>query len=381
MHPALSPLLDNIFSSNQTLENESFSPVDAQERENVLNASANQTTLHTENKGSEAKQADIPIEPTSSNQGVTDTRLCEESPLTEEAIQARNDWLRNHFVDLIESDNVDDQWHVYTFGVANNNTNTIERKLTFYQDYLELNPTDPLALHQLLKQCNQLPQNANCSRSLEEKIIVIDEDNGLLWLQLAALALKQESLIDYARFLEIAATKERFDEYFFQYISAFERFSYGRLPLSFQERFSMAIGFIAAQPVFYGDVFSTCQQSVELSNDSAEICKQLAENIFLGGRTILLQGFGAGLASYFYEQTPGQENTQRVPLEILNDFDQNSLLVSDSRTQIGLIDEALVSNWLNDGINFGEIIAYQNLIEEVSILLEDPNYNPCSERN
>ncbi len=381
LHPALSPLLDKIFSSDKALENERFAPNDVQKQENVLNAIANQSTFYTENKGNEAKQADKPVETTTPNRWIADTRLCETSPLSNEAINNRNDSLRNHFSDLVKSDDIDDQWHVYTFGVGSRSETTIKRKLSFYRDYLNQNPNAPLALHQLLKQCNQLPKSTHCKEALEDKVVAADEDNGLLWLQLSALALKQGNLADHARLLEIAATKERFDEYFFQYIKDFEQFSFGRLQLPFRQRFLIASSLLASHPTGYSDVFSACQQSVELNNDSSEVCKQLAENMFLGGRAISLQSFGASLTSHFYEQTPGQENTQRVSTGALDDFDETALLVSDSRSQIGLIDEALVSNWLEDGINFGEIIAYQNLIDEVSILLEDPNYNPCTVPN
>ena len=328
--------------------------------------------------------ADISSSPNSQTEIITSSPItkpiftCPSIELSEQQKAEQENAFNHYFAELVQSPDIDDRFQVMVFGPLPDLKISNHQKLMFLTEYVKV-ANSPLVAHQLLQTCHQLPFDKNCNAGLANVITNADEDNGMLWFDLAALMIKQRKPLPALEYLHIASTKQKFSEYFFDYIAAFEQLTAGNMPqMNFNQRLELGVGITAATPSYYGVASKFCKTNQQISEALKTSCSQLFNNLAKHGSSVMLQSVGSQLSLSFTPQPADNEARQQQEQQSMELYEQT--YNKDWLAAMTLLpyDETLNHIWLQSGLAFGERFAIQEIVREARLKSQNPDYNPCA---
>jgi len=250
--------------------------------------------------------------------------------------------------------------------------------LDFYYQYYNQAHNTPIAYYHLLNACHEQSSNEICQDGLLEQANIIDSENGMLWLNIAGIKLKQGDNEAALKAIRTASEKTVFSEYHFQTIDLISSNIQVNTSIDYSEAVVSAIGYVAAQPALYGGVLKFCLNSRITDIEQADFCHQLGQNMAKNSETILLSSFGSSIQQEYLRKLQDSE----AVLASKNDsdklyqahFNEQSLKL----TTLAFNNEQLIREWLRIGKVSGETSANFHMINELKWLLSNKDYNPCT---
>ena len=239
-------------------------------------------------------------------------------------------------------------------------------------------PSNALAYDQLLNLCFAEENINKCDDELIEKATNVDPNNGIPWLNIAALHQVKGEPEKALEALGIAIKKPYFDDYHWQLIDFLEQVSDGRLNLSYKARLVSAIGIAAAKPFHFYKVIEMCKSSVANDPVQADVCLSLGKQMEKNSTTITAQGLGLNFQSIYYEATQDKDELALINKKQSRIYYDSQLNETTQKTwQLMSHDENLYRFWLKNMLEHGEIKGMQYVVEEAIWRSRNPNYNPC----
>lgn len=324
-------------------------------------------------KAQEPQIANLDIDKASNDSTI---KACPFAEFTEQEEQRLNQQLMAFFNENYASDDIEQRKLGYIFSADSTASNQYKR--LFFSDYLEDHPNDSIAVHQLLKVCLQLPNDKGCGRQLDSFIAQSDNDNGYLWLQLATNELVQQRPNQFLHYFEIAASKSRFDNYYFDYINLFLTASIGRIDNTYTQLKNTADELASAQLSNLGYIVDFCTGNIDNYQDS---CRQLAQSLDNHSTNVDLQTFGASLLKEIYRKQG--DNEALAKQTALDQQRYDALYNQDWVNAQSLMqyDQELMFTWLENGKLHGEHAAMIALLNEAKLKSLNPDYLPCPDQD
>ncbi|NMP31102.1 hypothetical protein HII17_05945 [Thalassotalea sp. M1531] len=278
--------------------------------------------------------------------------------------------------ELLNADNTELQKTAYLFNKLSSETSPHHTRI-FLDEYLHQRPDDKLAVLQLLNTCKQLPHDTECNQTLAENIDYSDPENGVLWLQLAALMLAQENQQAFTHYLKIAIEKTSFSNYFFEYIGLFFDSAYGVIDLPFNQVYTLGSSLVSSADI--SSVINYCGKVPTSNTTLFGICQQLGSSMQIHADDMLLQAMGAGISRESYKKSNDQ--TALANQIKVDEQRYKAMFNLDWQNAQSLIvwDDELMTTWIEHGKLFGEQAAVNALIEEAKIKSLNPDYRPCQQ--
>lgn len=352
-----------------------------------LNSEVKDDIVIAENNAKEATIVEsnnqVSVDEKSANTQEIDKVQCTLPELSEQKQAEQDKLFEQYFTERFNTDNPTEQLDTYLYGPIESLNITHDEKITFLSNFLAESP-NKLAAMQLLTTCSLTPENSLCDVEgdrLSDAIRTTDDGNGMLWLELASLARKQKNEALFLKYFEIAANKQNYSEYFFEYIENFTENARGNLALDYSQTIAAAFGFTAALNAGYAPVAEFCSKEAQLNTSAFNICLTLSENLYVYGKSAIKQMFGAQLTKFLYEKLGEAKTQQRYTIKELTDFKNSYLSAATWETELMFFDESLFNTWMQVGLVYGEHKAIKTVVDEAKLKLQNPDYNPCPIQN
>lgn len=243
--------------------------------------------------------------------------------------------------------------------------------------YTQSNPTDKIAFYQFINSCHRHIDDPVCHSNLTALAEQADHNNGMLWINIAALKLKQQDQKGALLALHAATQKTYFSEYFFDLVTLFSENTAYSSSNEYIEAVVSAIGFTAAQPAFYGLLFEQCIQTSEDAIDFMDACFQLGKHMSKNSHSVMLSSMGESLVKEHFLKSSNEEAAAESEYGATQIYQVNFNDEAFKALNLIFNDEALVRQWLQIGREQGEAIATKQMIQEAKWRSRDPNYAPC----
>ncbi|WP_448547252.1 hypothetical protein [Thalassotalea fusca] len=239
--------------------------------------------------------------------------------------------------------------------------------------YNQQNTPSKLSNWALLIAC----QSANvCDEKTESDIIATDKTNAALWLNVAALRLKNIDSNGVVEALENASNAPEFNDYFVEQIHFNNNVLIHHSDLSVRERLIQATGSNIMKGFFA--IHSFCKQSISEKGENAHVCLSIGEKLEKNSKTEIGTMIGLNLQkiafSYLKDDQYLQETSEKIKLiheRIRSDEYQKTLALIQ-------YDESLFQHWLDNLTLFNAIDSTQNIVNEAMFRSQNEYYNPCS---
>ncbi|REL36307.1 hypothetical protein [Thalassotalea euphylliae] len=343
--------------------------------------SPNKSTHWADSFRLQAQISQTPAPPPASTQSSLDDdeateasaiKRCPFAEFTDQEHQLLDSQLTAFFNEGYAVDDIELRKLGYIFSADSGASN--HHKRLFFSDYLQDNPNDSIAVHQLLKACLQLPHDKGCGEQLDTLVAQSDNDNGYLWLQLATNKLVQRKPSQFLRYLEIAANKSRFDNYYFNYVDLFLSTSIGRIDIAYTKLRNTADELASAQLNNLSYLVDFCTGNLNKYQDS---CLRLAKSLDGNSNNVDLQSFGSGLLKEIYRTL---DDDEALAEQTALDQQRYSELYNQdwvNAQSLMQYDQELMVTWLENGKLFGERAAVTALLSEAKLKSLNPDYLPC----
>lgn len=243
--------------------------------------------------------------------------------------------------------------------------------------YIQRNPTDKIAFYQFINSCHRHIDDPICHDALPTLAEQADPNNGMLWINIAALKIKQQDQKGALLALHSATQKAYFSEYFFDLITLFSENTGYSTPNEYVEVVIAAIGFTAAQPAFYGLLFEQCIQANDDAIDFMDACFQLGKRMSKNSHSVMLSSMGESLVKEHFLKSSNEEAAAESEYGATQIYQVNFNDEAFKALNLIFNDDALVRQWLQIGREQGEAIATKQMIQEAKWRSRDPNYAPC----
>ncbi|REL27783.1 hypothetical protein DXX93_15260 [Thalassotalea euphylliae] len=339
-----------------------------------LLAQANAPLASNEPKTKLAPLADTDAQLAANEKQTTSSTIksCPFAQFTDEEHQLLDTQLSAFLSETVNDVDTEQRKLGYIFSASSAVTN--HHKRLFFSDYLANTPSDAIAAHQLLKVCLQLPHDEGCGQQLDTIVAQADAENGYLWLQLATNKLIQRQPQAFLEYLEIAASKSRFDNYFFRYVDLFLSASVGRIDIAYTKLRNTGDELASAQANNLSYLIDFCTANIEQYQDN---CLSLAKSLDGNSTNVDLQTFGSGLLKEMYRKL-GDNDALAAQTEI-DQLRYSQLYNQDWVNAQSLLqyDQELMFTWLENGKLFGEQAAVNALLAEAKLKSLNPDYQPC----
>lgn len=247
-------------------------------------------------------------------------------------------------------------------------------------EIVKVQPEHKLANWNILTFCaSQLStDNKNCSEQVINDAIESDSLNAPSWLNVAAIRIEQHDDTQAIQAMKHLISEPNFNEYYGAHIGLIDRVLEREGAMSRRQRNMASIGFAAAASLpSYGSINKFCTDEGKNRGELALLCLSVGERMMNSGQTIITQVVGWHIKKFAYK------NLKEV--ELLKEFEKehpkykyHENLHWKKANQLLNYDSELAELWFNNLITYGEIKAYDIVIEEAIRLSEDENYNPCS---
>jgi len=283
--------------------------------------------------------------------------------------------LANYNLALRESNKANEQLAFY---LSTNEASTTEA-FEFLSQFSPDSPAYALAYDQLLNLCFAEENIESCDTELLEIATEADANNGMPWLNIAALYQKKGEQEKALEALQTAIKKPFFDDYHWQLIDFLEQVSESKLNLSYMARLVSVIGIAAAKPSHLYKVLEMCKDEVANDPIRADVCLSLGKQMEKNSTTTAAQGLGLSLQKTYYEQMQDKGALAAISKKQSRIYYDNHLNETTRRTwQLMNYDDDLFRFWLQNMLEHGEAKGMQHVIEEAIWRSRNPNYTPCS---
>jgi hypothetical protein len=204
---------------------------------------------------------------------------------------------------------------------------------------------------------------------MEQNLIAADKGNSLAWVQVARSRLKRGDENEALAALRQAASATGLNDYFVEYITAFDRALAASSGLSPYERMIAAVGFGAAMPIDAWMITRDCDEKATGSAEWRDACLRLGERFEHDGRTLITQAVGIGMQISMLE-LEGDTRPLEQALARQAQFKTNyTSLSAQSSRAIELGDATVFRRYLEVFDSGGELAAMQYLADEVAARL------------
>lgn len=272
------------------------------------------------------------------------------------------------------SASIDDQfiYHLTMFSP------TSSEHLSFYHQYVNQAHNKPIAYYHLLNACHEQSNNEICKDELLEQAQNIDAENGMLWLNIAGIKLKQGDNEAALTAIRTASEKTVFSEYHFQTIELIASNIQLNTSVEYKDAVISAIGYVAAQPAMYGGVLKLCLNSKVAELEQADVCHQLGQSMANNSDTLLLSSFGSSLQQEYLRKHQNTEAALASKQDSDNLYQAHFNEHSFKLSALAFNNEQLIREWLSMGKISGESSANVHMINELKWLLSNKDYTPCT---
>lgn len=241
---------------------------------------------------------------------------------------------------------------------------------------LSIDSEDPLVAWTWLAIC----EHSNAKRCVDGTVLKhamsVDGGNGVLLERMASGAFRDGQSERAFAILDHALAAPRFDTYFAEQVSMFDRALAAAGISNYQERFAAAFGYAAAMGRS-SDTYSACTVDT-LPRAYWHTCAQYGLRLESDGDNVLDQMIGLSMQENVYRLQDDQHQIQNVverKEEIRASLDQTSS--SDVRLVMNT-DETVMRQYMEHLTTYGELAAMQFVNDEVQRLAQDPAYDPCA---
>ena len=239
-------------------------------------------------------------------------------------------------------------------------------------------PRHPLVAWSLLAMCRDR-KGARCDlEALEANAIEVDGSNGAVWMEIAMLRLAEAQPVAASDAVRRAIAAPRFDSYFIDHALVFERALSTNGDRSYRDRIFAGIGYSAALVISYGAITKHCR-AVDAGGVWLELCDQLGEKMMTDGRALMDQAIGSALRKIAAERSGDEEWRQRATAEY-EAFREHyqSFMASGAMQTLLENDEAVLRNYVENFVTYGELEAQMRLKDDANRLQDDPTYDQCN---
>ena len=296
---------------------------------------------------------------------------------TEEESERLQSELNKQIELLRESEDLDDQL-VYALSAKGLKTENIVKIL---KNILENEPNHELANWNLLNICvgHADSKNSICEKELAEDLIEANRHNAMVWLNVLTKKNANENIDETIHALSQIISAPVFEEYYSEHIDLYDRVMTRNNSMTSLQRSIAAIGFAAANPLpSFARLTRFCSTYSKERNDILTLCLQVGKRMSNSSRTTLTKAIGDSLQKTSYQILGDEESAVEVEkTHINNQIWGNEQLHKAINLQ--KYDSQLSEQWYRNLISYGEMKAFDILIEDAIRLSADENYNPCPE--
>lgn len=238
-------------------------------------------------------------------------------------------------------------------------------------NYFEKHSDEPLSFHRLLTQCTQ-SHYSYCEQSFYDYVAKVDKDNGMLWLTLASIYIKENNSELADKALLNASYAKNFNGYYFETIKLHRNTIKKYAPEQINEQLIAGIGYAAALPLGYEQAFTYCKASESMSIQ--EVCLQIGQNMEQLGKTRVQEMLGSGLQKIYHDRKGNFDISREI---IAKHEDRVNFTVEMQAGNLLFYDNQLTEQWLSIAIENKEDNALAFLVQEAISLSKNPDYQPC----
>lgn len=243
-----------------------------------------------------------------------------------------------------------------------------------------VDPDNPLIAWNQLLLCMEAG-GVNCDlQGVSANAISADGDNGMVWLQIAALRLRQDNQVAAIRAARRAVASPGFDDYFIDTVLLIERALASVGDSSFQDRIIVGMGLAAATSASYDGILEHCGEIVASDGVWVELCDQVGARMFSEGSSLAVNALGASLQKTAAAHT-GDERLIAEAAARYASFQQHYRQFTMSVGKNNALlenDERVLRRYVEDFAIFGELEALIRLDAEAKRLRNSPDYDQCN---
>ena len=236
---------------------------------------------------------------------------------------------------------------------------------------------DPLALWTLLTVCDS-GDAADCDfATIEATVRRNHSGNSALWMAVVGQHLEADQEAAALDAMRMAVGAPVYDSYFAEQFLNIDRALAATTNWSAAQRAFHTVEFVATSPPGYSNIMSQCRR-LHVEWDS--LCDGLAARLADDADEIMARGFGTALRLEMYESRNGSEGIAKLRDELQNEafaFMQDEDKMAQSFNAL-LNDETLLRMFLENLESYGEINAFERLIEDVERLRKTDGYDQCN---
>ena len=239
-------------------------------------------------------------------------------------------------------------------------------------------PTNKLLYSRILKLCISQFDSAICNEKLYAQAFKIDQDNAMLWHNIAAIKLKQGDIDGTVSALGEGNKKNIYDNYYTASVDFIEQSLHLNSSLSFQQRMTIAMGIGSASFSSLSPIMNFCKTNYFTQTEITDICYQTSQQLEQQSNTEIPKLVALTLQKTYHQFYQNAQEASNVSKKIA---DHISFVQSDNYQNTLMLlpfDEQLARNWLRLSLSSTEKNAIEHLIEDAIFYSRDPNYNPCS---
>lgn len=242
--------------------------------------------------------------------------------------------------------------------------------------YHEQYPNEPLSFARLLTECSHNNQNY-CTDDFINKVTKVDKNNGALWLTIANIQLKRKNFQLANEALYQASISSSFNIHYFELINLYQSIAEKYYPNKYSLSFVSSIGYAAAIYISISESIDYCRKSNVEDQWLQQTCLQLGLQMEAHAEIIIYQLFGIALQKIYHEKFNNIELVAKLEDKSQNQYQGIDIALMNKASALMFFDNELARQWVNNGIQFGEKLAFTKVIEEAIWRSKDPNYKPC----
>ena len=248
-------------------------------------------------------------------------------------------------------------------------------------NYVKEKPTDKIAYKLALSECAKNSDLPQCNDKLFAIAHFTDKNNAALLLDIASILSKQGNEEAAQSATEKAAKGHYFSNYHHEYTQRTLELILDNSTLDFNQSLIIATGLSSALPYGISSFIKFCKNNGESNYVLSDACGKVGKLMEKQSDTIISQAVGLTVQEVYFKQTNNQKAVEQIQnrTKAFNKKYRDALVFKGS--ELMNFDEKLARLWLELGINYGEEVAFDSVVNEVNILLRNPDYNPCSKQD
>lgn len=235
-------------------------------------------------------------------------------------------------------------------------------------------PESALVSYDLLSHCTTT--ESQCERSIIEKGIALDSQNGAVWLNAALYEIQNNNLDGAINALAESVNSPVYEEYWGEHITALESAllkagAGDDLPAQVA-----GVNYAASMPLPNFSILVNFCENIELSStDILQSCLSAGEKLADNNSTILTHLIGLSLQNAVYNKLDDEVLASQVSNERKRIMKVIGL--SEKASNLTWQSSERTYDWLRVIKDSGELNATETIVSESIRLSSDPNFDPC----